>query len=285
MADNLYDYLNRFNLGQVVNGIPGALQGAADFLNRNQIGTRGIKKQATRPAGYSTYGTYTVGGIEYDIASGRPTYMPPGSAYPSSSVAPLAAPATERAYQKEKARVAQMAAQNPELKRYEDARLKAVAPGATPEQIKAAEDIGMQIWASKHGGLAKQVKPGQAGYDVIQKTLYPGGAPLPELPAESVAMLNAIAPADATGIRPDITPMPGALPVFSDASDAMYQAVMGGPNTLVPPAPQLPSPSAASPQQMGGMSFQDASFETPATKRRSDLFAQLLSGIRQYGNQ
>lgn len=204
---------------------------------------------------------------------------------PAAQAAPGAPAAAERAYQKEKARVAQMAAQNPELKRYEDARLKAVAPGATPEQIKAAEDIGMQIWAAKHGGLAKQVKPGQAGYDVIQKTLYPGGAPLPELPAESVAMLNAIAPADATGIRPDITPMPGALPVFSDASDAMYQAVMGGPNTLVPPAPQLPSPSAASPQQMGGMSFQDASFETPATKRRSDLFAQLLSGIRQYGNQ
>jgi len=284
MADNLYDYLNRFNLGQAVKGIPGALQGATNFLNRNQIGTRGIKKPASRPAGYSTYGTYTVGGIEYDIASGRPTYIPPGSVYPSSSVAPLAVPAAERAYQTEKARVAQMAAQNPELQRYEAARLKAVAPGATPEQVQSAEDLGMQIWAQKYGKtLAPKVKPGQAGYDVIQKTLYPGGAPLPELPAESVAMLNAIAPADATGIRPDITPMPGALPVFSDVSDAMYQAVIGGQSTLVPPAPQLASPSAVSPQETGGISFQDASFETPATKRRSDLFAQLLSGIRQYG--
>lgn len=203
---------------------------------------------------------------------------------PAAQVATGAPAAAERAYQTEKARVAQMAAQNPDLQRYEAARKIAAGQGATPEQVQSAEDLGMQLWAQKYGKtLAPKVKPGQAGYDVIQKTLYPGGAPLPALPAESIAMFDEIAPANDMGIRPDITPMPGALPVFSDASDAMYQAVMGGPSTLVPPAPQLPSPSAASPQQTGGISFQDASFETPATKRRSDLFAQLLSGIRQYG--
>lgn len=208
----------------------------------------------------------------------------PGANTDYSARSGQSTPAAERAYQTEKARVAQMAAQNPDLQRYEAARKIATAQGATPEQVQSAEDLGMQIWAQKYGKtLAPKVKPGQAGYDVIQKTLYPGGAPLPALPAESIAMLDEIAPANDMGIRPDITPMPGALPVFSDASDAMYQAVMGGPSTLVPPAPQLPSPSAASPQQTGGISFQDASFETPATKRRSDLFAQLLSGIRQYG--
>ena len=207
--------------------------------------------------------------------------VPAGSETTTSAV--LASPA-ERAYAAEKSRVAQMAAQNPDLQRYEAARKIAATQGATPAQVQSAEDIGMQIWAQKYGKtLAPQVKPGQAGYDVIQKTLYPGGAPLPELPAESIAMLNAVAPPDSTGIRPNITPMPGALPVFSDDSDAMYQAVMGGASTLVPPAPQMPSSSAASPQQAGGISFQDASFETPATKRRSDLFAQLLSGINQYG--
>jgi hypothetical protein len=190
----------------------------------------------------------------------------------------------ERAYVEEKNRVAQLAAQNPELQRYEVARKAAAAQGATPEQVQSAEDLGMQIWAQKYGKtLAPKVKPGQAGYDVIQRTLYPGGAPLPALPAESVAMLDAIAPADATGIRPDITPMPGALPVFSDASDDMYRAVMGIGGVLPSPATQNLSPAAASSQQAGGVSFEDVSFQTPASQRRSDLFAQLLQGIRQYG--
>jgi len=193
-----------------------------------------------------------------------------------------ALPPAERAYQAEASRVAQLAAQNPELQRYEAARKIAATKGATPEQVQSAEDIGMQMWAKANPELAKLVKPGQSGYDVIQQTLYPGGAPLPAMSSESVAMLNAIAPADATGIRPDITPMPGALPVFSDASDDMYQAVMGIGGELPNPATQNPSPAAASPQQ-SGISFADASFQTPASQRRSDLFAQLLQGIRQYG--
>ena len=75
------------------------------------------------------------------------------------------------AYEAEKSRVAQLTAQDPELKRYADARKLAVAPGATPEQVQSAEDIGMQIWAQKNPGLAAKVKPGQSGYDVIQGSL------------------------------------------------------------------------------------------------------------------
>ena len=89
-------------------------------------------------------------------------------------------PPEERAYQQEVSRTAQLTAQDPELKRYEDARIKATAQGATPESVKTAEDIGMQIWAKKYGGpggLASKVKPGQAGYDVIQNTINPGAAP------------------------------------------------------------------------------------------------------------
>jgi hypothetical protein len=200
----------------------------------------------------------------------------------SKTFASISDPA-ERAYVEEKNRVAQLAAQNPELQRYEVARKAAAAQGSTPAQVQSAEDIGMQMWAKANPELAKRVKPGQSGYDAIQQTLYPGGTPLPAMSAESVAMLNAIAPADATGIRPDITPMPGALPVFSDASDDMYRAVMGIGGMLPSPATQNPSPAAASPQQTGSMSFEDVSFQTPASQRRSDLFAQLLQGIRQYG--
>jgi len=59
--------------------------------------------------------------------------------------------AAERAYETEKSRVAQLTAQDPELQRYEAARKAAVAPGATPEQVQSAEDIGMQIWQQKYG--------------------------------------------------------------------------------------------------------------------------------------
>lgn len=81
------------------------------------------------------------------------------------------APAQERAYQAEKSRVAQLTAQDPELQRYEAARKLAVAPGATPEQVQSAEDIGMQMWAKANPKLAAKVKPGQSGYEAIQGTL------------------------------------------------------------------------------------------------------------------
>jgi len=122
-----------------------------------------------RPEGYSSYGTYTVGGIEYDINSGRPTYMPPGSVYSSSSVAPLC-PAAERAYQSDKAAVAQQVAQDPALSQYDRDRAAAVASG-DQAKMDAVRDQGMAIWAKANPTLAAKVKPGQSGYDVIQGAL------------------------------------------------------------------------------------------------------------------
>lgn len=75
------------------------------------------------------------------------------------------------AHAAETSRIAQLTAQDPELQRYEAARLKAVAPGATPETVQSAEDIGMQMWAKANPTLAAKVKPGQAGYDAIQGVL------------------------------------------------------------------------------------------------------------------
>ena len=102
-----------------------------------------------------------------------------GNLLPRSGSQPPApySPPEERAYQQEVSRTAQLTAQDPELQRYEDARIKAAAQGATPESVKTAEDIGMQIWAKKYGGpggLASKVKPGQAGYEAIQGVLAPG---------------------------------------------------------------------------------------------------------------
>jgi hypothetical protein len=67
----------------------------------------------------------------------------------------------ERAQAAETSRVAQLTAQDPELQRYEAARLKAVAPGATAEQVQSAEDIGMQMWQKKYGNTP-MAQPGGA---------------------------------------------------------------------------------------------------------------------------
>lgn len=116
---------------------------------------------------------------------GRVPALGTDSGWWQGSSASVASPAAERAYRSEASRVAQMTAQNPDLQRYEAARQAATAKGATPEQVQSAEDIGMRIWAEKYGKtLAPNVKPGQAGYDVIQGVLNTGqmGAPL-DLPA------------------------------------------------------------------------------------------------------
>jgi hypothetical protein len=99
-------------------------------------------------------------------------------AVPGSSSVPPVNPATalaassnpaERAYQAEKARVAQLTAQDPDLQRYEAAR----AAAKSQEEMNAVRDEGMRIWAQKHGGLAAKVKPGATGYEAIQAATGP----------------------------------------------------------------------------------------------------------------
>ena len=160
-----------------------------------------------------------------------------GSILPSaSSTSPDSAPTPadplsrlspeDRAYQQERARVEAMVKSNPDMQKQEIAEARA-----------KVRDEGMAIWAAKHGGLAKQVKPGQSGYEAIQQTLYPGGTPVPTLSSESEAMLNVIAPANQQGVRPNVTPMPGQLPSFGSATEGMFNAITAG-GSLVTPMPQ-----------------------------------------------
>ena len=92
-------------------------------------------------------------------------YASPSAQVSTPSASP--SPAAERAYQQEASRVAQLTAQDPELQRYEAAR----AGAKTQEEMNAARDIGMQMWAKANPGLAAKVKPGQSGYEAIQGTL------------------------------------------------------------------------------------------------------------------
>ena len=73
--------------------------------------------------------------------------------------APKLPPAAERAFEAEKARVAQLTAQDPELQRYEKAR----AAAKTQEEMNAARDIGMQIWQQKYGNTPMAQPKGAVG--------------------------------------------------------------------------------------------------------------------------
>jgi len=92
---------------------------------------------------------------------------------------PLGGTPQERAQAAETSRIAQLTAQDPELQRYERARQMAVAPGATPEQVQSAEDIGMQIWRAKYGKTPMAQPGGAVGIDnpLMQSTFgYQSGS-------------------------------------------------------------------------------------------------------------
>ena len=115
---------------------------------------------------------------EQELAAGQAAEnFRPGAGFPGQQA--------ERAYQQEKSRVEQLTKQDPELQRYEKAR----AGAKTQQEMDAARDIGMAIWAAKHGGpggLASKVKPGQSGYEVIQNELNAGQmGPVMDLPFDT----------------------------------------------------------------------------------------------------
>ena len=83
----------------------------------------------------------------------------PGAGFPGQQAA-------DRAYQAEKSRVAQLAAQDELAKKYNVADLtKAYNTASTPEE---KEKIGLQIWATSNPQLAAKLKPGQLGYEETQ---------------------------------------------------------------------------------------------------------------------
>jgi hypothetical protein len=146
-----------------------------------------------------------------------------------------AAPAAERAYQQEVSRVAQLTAQDPELQRYQAATKEAAkfGPGSAAEQ--SAEDMGMQMWAKANPKLAAKVKPGQSGYNVIQRTLGAGqmGSPL-NLPFDTSSPLGTtppISPAsyDAGKVAQGLGLSTVPRNAFAGASAAPYAGFSQGP--------------------------------------------------------
>lgn len=125
-----------------------------------------------------------------------------GRYIPGEQQQPFGGTPQERAQAAETSRVAQLTAQDPELQRYEAARLKAVAPGATAQQVQSAEDIGMQIWRQKYQGTPMASQGGAVGSfnPLMERTFgYQAGM----APAQMVEMQKTAAP---------IPVAPGAIP-------------------------------------------------------------------------
>jgi len=226
----------------------------------------------------------------FNTVVGRPTSAPPAPdlspppGYPSA--------AAERDYQQKVSRVAQLTAQDPELKRYEDARQKAklAGPGSAAEQ--SAEDLGMQIWAKKYGkpgDLASRVKPGQAGYDAIQRTFGAGqmGSPL-NLPFDTSSPLGTtppISPAsyDAGKVAQGLGLSTVPRNAFAGASAAPYAGFSQGPTLQSAPLgfpSEMPSTSyegVTGIQPFGQTTFQNF---TPDEKARqfAEMFKKGLIG-------
>lgn len=166
---------------------------------------------------------YGPGYKEKELAAGAAAErFRPGAGFPGQQAA------ADRAYQQEASRVAQLTAQDPELQRYEKAR----ASAKSQQEMDAARDIGMAIWARSNPELAKKVKPGQSGYEVIQNEINAGQmGPVKDFPFDTTRPL---APTPVPPEQRNVTyqgaspvPIPGAAPVvpfaFGTPQTQMYE--------------------------------------------------------------
>jgi hypothetical protein len=225
---------------------------------------------------------------EYQTGRDIPGANTDYSARVNSSPANL--PAAERAYVAERDRVAQQVAQDPALSQYERNRAAAVA-GGDQAKMNAVRDEGIRIWAEKNRELAKNVKPGQSGYEAIQGVLNQGamGAPM-DIPFNPASLLgsNAIESVPSYGGISDLQPVGTPLPRTqfdtpqNQAMAQMYNRFMTGPYAGSSQAPatnpaEATYATATNVQPIGDINLNAFSFNTPAEKRRGELFQRLLN--------
>jgi hypothetical protein len=150
----------------------------------------------------------------------------------------------------------------------------------------------MQIWAQKYGKtLAPKVKPGQAGYDVIQGVLNAGamGAPA-DLSFSPASLLgtNAMQTIPSYEGQSDLQPVGTPLPrtQFGTPENQMqaqmfnrFMSQPAQPAVMAPPVnpAQATYEGATNVQPIGDLSLSPFAFNTPAEKRRGELFQQLLN--------
>lgn len=199
----------------------------------------------------------------------------------------------ERAYRQEVSRTAQLAAQNPELASYAKNAADAKTSG-DQARMDAVRDQGMAIWAAKYGKpgqLASLVKPGQSGYDVIQRTLNAGamGSPM-NFPFDSSNLL-ASAPAAPAPSYQGATPSPltgvGSLPTnaLAGATATPYSNMLQG-QTLqsaplaVPSVQPTASYEGAQNLQGIGAPLTSDQFATDKARQLKDMYLKAALGTR-----
>lgn len=252
MADNLYDYLNRFTLGDIGRQLGNIKPRLSPEQMRAASAARlvpGGQPAATRPPMPGLPVDYKQTELAAGAAAER---FRPGAGFPGQQAA------ADRAYETEKSRVAQLTAQDPELQRYENARKLAAAPGATPGQVQSAENIGMQMWAKANPTLAAKVKPGQAGYEAIQGVLSAGtmGAPA-DLPFNQTNVLGGTPmPQGLSYENTTPTAIPGGTPIkgggFSAAPAAMFERFL---KSQAPTAIGLEASPLGTAQPLGALNY------------------------------
>ena len=87
----------------------------------------------------------------------------PGAGFPGQQVAPISQVSPQdRAYAKERARVEAMVQSNPDMQKQDIAAARA-----------KVRDQGLAEWAKANPELAKNVRPGQVGYEIARDVAYP----------------------------------------------------------------------------------------------------------------
>jgi hypothetical protein len=171
------------NAGKKLGKVGGFAKDLGGHFIRDVLGTQPTNRQAPQMFG-PAYGNVSVpsggqrnfgpGYKNKELAAGQAAEnFRTGAGFPGQS------PAAERAYQAERSSVAQQAAQNPELQRYQDQAILArqalqgydPASGPLPGAAQTAQDMGMAMWATANPKLAAKIRPGQSGFGAIQNTL------------------------------------------------------------------------------------------------------------------
>ena len=171
------------NAGKKLGKVGGFAKDLGGHFVRDLLGTQPTNQQAPQMFG-PAYGNVSVpsggqrnfgpGYKNKELAAGQAAEnFRAGAGFPGQS------PAAERAYQAERSSVAQQAAQNPELQRYQDQAILArqalqgydPASGPLPGAAQTAQDMGMAMWAKANPKLAAKIRPGQSGFGAIQNTL------------------------------------------------------------------------------------------------------------------
>jgi hypothetical protein len=171
------------NAGKKLGKVGGFAKDLGGHFLRDLLGTQPTNRQAPQMFG-PAYGNVSVpsGGSRNFGAGYKNKELAAGQAaenFRTGAGFPGQSPAAERAYQAERSSVAQQAAQNPELQRYQDQAILArqalqgydPASGPLPGAAQTAQDMGMAMWAKANPGLAANVRPGQSGFGAIQNTL------------------------------------------------------------------------------------------------------------------